>query len=226
MVLLAAPDPAHLRKLPFAWRKVSMSYRLQIAIALISCMLLSGTATAAGAGDFARPGPYIGVGFGAGWDFLEDAIEGVIPELQVGTGWSANARVGYRVTSWFAAEALYEGIYDLDMKFNDLKFAETSLHSILGNFKFILPTWRMHPYIGLGFGTQYGTFKDVAGILNTSRWDFVFRPSLGLDSYVTESWVINFEIAPSIRFADYGNIPSETTDNVSLTFSGGLQYRF
>ncbi len=42
----------------------------------------------------------------------------------------------------------------------------------------------------------------------------------------SDIWVINVEIAPSIRFADYSNIPSEMTDNFSLTVGLGLQYRF
>jgi opacity protein-like surface antigen len=180
-----------------------------------------------GTTDWSRPGWYVGGGFGAGWDFLEDLVEENFPEVEIGTGWSANARAGYRVNSWFATEVLYEGVYDLDLKVDEVKIgASTDLHSIMANFKFILPTWRMHPYLGLGFGAQYGKFDSNLNILDIERWDFVFRPALGLDSYVTENWLINLELAPSIRFADYGDIPSELTDNVTLTFSAGIQYRF
>ena len=61
---------------------------------------------------------------------------------------------------------------------------------------------------------------------DTERWDLLLRVGIGLDAYVTEHWLVNLELAPSIRFADYGNIPSTSTDNVTLTFSGGIQYRF
>jgi len=62
--------------------------------------------------------------------------------------------------------------------------------------------------------------------LDTSRWDLVLRICLGLDAYLTEHWLVNVELAPSIRFTDYGDIPSQSTDNASLTLSGGIQYRF
>ena len=62
--------------------------------------------------------------------------------------------------------------------------------------------------------------------LDANRWDLMLRFGIGLDAYVTKHWLLNLELAPSIRFTDYGNIGSESTDNVSLTFSGGIQYRF
>ena len=52
------------------------------------------------------------------------------------------------------------------------------------------------------------------------------RFGFGLDAYLTENWLLNIELAPSIRFTDWGDIGSESTDNVTLTFSGGFQYRF
>lgn len=54
----------------------------------------------------------------------------------------------------------------------------------------------------------------------------MLRTAIGLDGYITENWLLNLELAPSIRFADYSNIPSETTDNVTLTVGVGVQYRF
>ena len=179
--------------------------------------------------DYGRPGWYVGVGAGGAWDFLEDAIDeattGVV-DLN-GTG-SFNARGGYRVTSWFALEAMYEGAYRYKTKVLGLDAGDMSTHSFLANFKFILPTWRIHPYIMVGPGAQLGNYDGDGPFdyLDTKRWDFVLRTALGVDGYITENWLLNLEAAPSIRFADYGDIPSEVTDNVSLTVSLGVQYRF
>ena len=35
----------------------------------------------------------------------------------------------------------------------------------------------------------------------------MLRIGLGLDTYITENWIVNLELAPSIRFSDY--LPSE-----------------
>ena len=80
-------------------------------------------------------------------------------------------------------------------------------HSLLVNLKFIAPIWRIHPYFALGAGAQYGDF-DSSGILDDHRWDPVLRFGFGVDGYITEHWVVNLELAPGIRFKDWGNIPS------------------
>jgi len=179
--------------------------------------------------DFGRSGWYVGVGGGAAIDFLEDAIEDVTGGIvDISAAGSFNARGGYRVTSWFAFEGMYEGMYGFETDILGVNIGEANTHSIVGNFKFILPTWRVHPYIMVGPGAQYGNFdgKGIFNFLDTSRWDFVLRTAFGIDGYITENWLVNLELAPSIRFADYSRIPSETTDNVSLTVGLGVQYRF
>ena len=180
--------------------------------------------------DYGRAGWYVGVAGGAGWDFFDKAFDrATMGAVGIGAGGSFNARGGYRVNSWFALEGMYEGIYGMNLTFLGLKVADLSLHTLTPNFKFILPIWRLQPYLAIGPGAQYGQFDGVAppfSLLDTKRWDFVLRLGFGLDTYITENWIVNFEIAPSVRFRNYTNIPSELTDNVSLTFSGGVQYRF
>ena len=62
--------------------------------------------------------------------------------------------------------------------------------------------------------------------LDLRRWDFTLRFAFGIDAYITENWLVNLELAPSMRFADYGKIVSKTTDNVLLTIGAGVQYRW
>ena len=116
-----------------------------------------------------------------------------------------------------------------ETKILDQRVATFSLHSFVGNFKLIVPTWRVQPYLMVGPGAQYGNFDGkgvLFDLLDTTRWDFMLRTAIGIDGYITENWLVNLEVAPSIRFADYSRIPRETTDNVSLTVGLGVQYRF
>jgi opacity protein-like surface antigen len=227
-----------------------MLSRLAIAFALAASMVFAGTAAAQ---DWGRSGWYLGAGGGAGWDFFDQAIEDAVNKqcgsdcIDVGSGGTFNFRGGYRVTSWFAAEAMYEGMFGMSAKTATnitcnvlcnpsedipagLKVTEFDLHNFLVNAKFIAPIKRFQPYFIFGLGAQYHTNKllpDILGDLGkTSRTDFVIRPGIGLDFSITDNWVVNTEIGIPVSFRDYGNIPSATTDNVSLTLSFGVTYRF
>jgi hypothetical protein len=230
-----------------------MLSRLALALALAASLVFAGTATA---GDYGRSGWYLGAGGGAGWNFFAEAITGsannkcVDDCLQTDAGGTFNFRGGYRLTSWFAVEAMYEGMYGLtistaqDINCDDCNppldmidipqgypLVDFDMHNFLANMKFIAPIKRVQPYFILGLGAQYHTAELVPGLLlgdvgTTSRTDFVIRPGLGLDLYVTESWLINTELGVPVSFRRYSNIPSATTDNISLTVSFGLTYRF
>jgi opacity protein-like surface antigen len=194
----------------------------------IAALLLASTSWAEP--DFGRPGWYVGVGGGAAFGFLDEAIRdytnGVVDTSNAG---SFNARGGYRVASWFAFELMYEGAYGFETEVLGRKAAETNAHGVIGNLKFIVPTWRIHPYIMVGPGGQYANF-DGKGLLfdqlDTTRWDFMLRLALGVDGYITENWLVNLEIAPAIRFADYAHVPTEITDTIGMTVGLGVQYRF
>jgi hypothetical protein len=196
-----------------------------ILLALCAALL----ATPSAADEFDRPGWYAGVGGGVASNFLSEFVDDrTNGRVELPPTGSANVRGGYRLLSWLAFEALYEGAYNYDVVVAGTTVSSLSTHGLMANTKLIVPTWRLQPYLGLGVGAQYGNFDGVGPLvqLDTARWDLVLRIGLGLDSYLSEHWVVNLELAPSIRFADYGDIPSQSTDNVSLTFSGGIQYRF
>ena len=203
----------------------------------VASLVLAGTASAeAPKPDYGRSGWYVGAGGGVAWDFLSDFIAtntgGLVTES---VGGSANARVGYRVWSWFAVEAMYEGAYGVNPEILGIQAADFNTHSVLANLKFILPIWRVHPYFALGAGAQYGDFDGflnhpvvgpILDLLDRSRWDPVLRFGLGVDGYITENWLVNVELAPGIRFKDWGDLGGTSTDNITLTLSAGVQYRF
>jgi hypothetical protein len=224
--------------------------RLALAFGLAASLVFAGTATAQ---DWGRSGWYLGAGGGAGWNFFGQAAASSVNDecdgscVDTDSSGTFNFRGGYRVNSWFAAEAMYEGLYALSMKTSqglicdDLcnpsvpipggaKLTDFDLHNFLVNAKFIAPIKRFQPYFIFGLGAQYHTtalLPDIVGDLGkTSRTDFVIRPGVGLDVSLTDNWVINTEIGVPVSFRSYSNIPSATTDNVSLTLSFGLAYRF
>ena len=206
--------------------------RKSLATAIsISALVVAGTAWAeAPKSDYGRSGWYVGAGGGVAWDFLSDFVEEkTLGLVTTSAGGSANARVGYRVWSWFAVEAMYEGAYGVNPELLGVTIADFNTHSVLANLKFIAPIWRIHPYFALGIGAQYGDvdfLDDITNPFDTSRWDPVIRFGLGVDGYFTENWLVNVELAPGIRFRDWGDLGSEATDNVTLTLSAGVQYRF
>jgi opacity protein-like surface antigen len=186
-------------------------------------------ASPAAAEDWGRRGWYAGLGAGTGSDFLDSVFEeATMGVVTVGTTGSFNARGGYRLLSWLALEAMYEGVYGIPISVAGTNAASFDTHSFLANGRLILPIGRFHPYFILGLGAQYGVFDGRGSLAGAdlSRWDLGIRTGLGLDAYVTRNWLLNVELAPTIRVTDYGNIGSQITDNVSLTFSVGAQYRF
>ena len=76
--------------------------------------------------DYARSGWYLGVGGGPAFDFLDDAVQdktaGVVEFTAGGT---FNARAGYRATSWFAVELMYEGVYGLGTEVLGVELGKT-----------------------------------------------------------------------------------------------------
>ncbi len=215
-----------------AARGRATSERCALAVALGPCLLVAACLLSwplpAAAGDWDRRGWYVGVGGGAAFDFLDDYVEDQTGGLvDFAAGGSFNLRGGYRAFSWLAIEGMYEGLYDIELRILGSTVANTNFHSLVGNVKLIAPIWRTQPYLAIGPGAQSGNVRFAGSLetLNVDRWDFMLRVGFGLDAYIDEHWLLNFEIAPSVRFTDWIE-PTEATDNVSLTVSGGVQYRF
>ena len=164
-----------------------------------------------------------------------ERFEGAVDNLiDINGGGGLNVRAGYRVTSWFAAEFMYQWTTGLDAEIRgtEFNFYEFRNHSVLGNFKFVLPMWRIQPYIGIGLGAQKGDL-DFQGLTNTiglfddeKSWGFLGRPAFGIDFIASDHWVFNFELAGELALHDLSSANFSGNNFFGLSVGGGLQYRF
>ena len=219
---------------------------------------------------FDRPGFYIGVGGSYQYNVFQDRIEDVIVDaledltpppgvvignanIDIDDSGGVNALVGYRVWSFFAIELEYEWVDEYDVKgsvsgtvLGTPASASGTLYSIEGhtltaNTKWIIPFWRVQPYLLLGGGIAISdvdrgdAFSDplLGPILNQAGIDVTDgtktnaagRAGLGLDLYITKNILINAEasaVLTTLKEPDVGDID----DLNYMSFAAGLQYRF
>lgn len=174
-------------------------------------------------------------------DLLEDEVPGGSVNLSIDDSGGLSGLVGYRVASFFAAELQYEWVDEYDIKGEIGPFPNTKIYSIEGhtltaNTKWIVPFWRVQPYLLIGVGfSSWDTDRGTAGdLLNTlpdvdiedgTQTDFAGRAGVGLDVYVTENIVVNAQgqaVLSTLKKPDLGDID----DLNYVGFSAGLQYRF
>lgn len=226
---------------------------LSLASSFITIVL---SASVAGADEdpFDRPGFYVGAGgtyqYNAFASKIEEVIEDEVDDALPGANSSFdlddsagfNALVGYRVASFFAIEVQYEWVdeYDIDGS-TDVPVPESGTlytiegHTLTANTKWIIPFWRVQPYllIGGGFALSDVSNGDLANALNALGADIdegkntkpAGRAGLGLDLYVTKNIVINAQasaVVTTLKEPDIGDID----DLNYMSIAAGLQYRF
>ena len=112
------------------------------------------------------------------------------------------------------------------------------MHTLTANTKWIVPVWRVQPYLLIGVGfSSWDVDRGAVGTLlnsipstdidikNGNQTNLAGRAGLGLDLYVTENIVINAQgqaVLTTIKKPDLGDID----DLNYVGFSAGLQYRF
>ena len=205
---------------------------------------------------FDRPGFYAGVSGVYTYNFFDKQIENFLEDklgqqgsVDIGNSGGVSARVGYRAASWFAAELQYEWIapYDVDVS-GDLgpggstisgRLYDIEGHTLTVNTKWIIPFWRMQPYLLLGAGySLYDVGRGpLAAPIETADVDiqieggkqnaFAGRAGLGLDLYLTDKIVLMTEAMAMVTTKNFETPSQGAIDDLYyLAFSAGLQYRF
>ena len=205
---------------------------------------------------FDRPGFYAGVSGVYTYNFFDKQIENFLEDelgqqgsVDIGNSGGVSARVGYRAASWFAAELQYEWIapYDVDVS-GDLgpggstisgRLYDIEGHTLTVNTKWIIPFWRMQPYLLLGAGySLYDVGRGpLAAPIEIADDDiqidagkqnaFAGRAGLGLDLYLTDKIVLMTEATAMVTTKNFETPNQGAIDDLYyLAFSAGLQYRF
>jgi opacity protein-like surface antigen len=189
----------------------TLRFRIALPLVFIVLALISSQATA---DDFDRPGAYIGVnGVYAISLFQNDINElaGLDDDFNLGDSPGVNARLGYRIFSWFAVEAEYEWVQSMDLKVLDLDIGDFKPNTVTANLKFILPVWRIQPYLLMGGGVAIWDIDSP--IQNQSSTGFAGRVGLGIDTYLTKHWVFNLEATGVLNTNDID--PSKISNDIT-----------
>lgn len=174
--------------------------------------------------DFARSGPYLGVGvLGGTFTQLEDDLDegllfGEADVQDASLGFEVYG--GYRIVPNFALELEFEMLPQTEVEVLGTE-SEQRVLDVTGNGKVFLLTERVQPYLLAGAGYMNAEIEVETILSSSSETEsaFVARFGGGVDIYLTESAVLSVG-------ADY-LLPTDDLDGLDhVTYGGGLQYRF
>jgi len=204
-----------------------MGPRIKLTILIFALGLVPGMAMAEPPEDYwKRSGWYVGLNGLYGLPFMGDAIEDAIGvSTDVGSSGGLNFYGGYRVNSWFAVDAAYEWMDNMTWNVGGVKF-DYALHNWTANAKFILPMWRVQPYINLGIGAQYADLGLQGFDIDETAWAFVGRPGIGIDFWLTENLVLKTEANGMLATNALSNPAGRVNNLYYMSVGGGFQYRF
>jgi opacity protein-like surface antigen len=223
-----------------------------LALVTIFLIISAPVAVFAGEGSYSRSGVYVGI---SGVyqnnifenrleDLLQDALSPVPVSLSIEDSGGLGAVLGYRLASFFAAELQYEWVdaYSVSAVVTDFvsgKIFSLSGHTLTANTKFILPIWRIQPYVLLGIG--FSSWEADRGPLAPEiealdpEIDFDFdsgkqfglagRAGVGVDLYITRNLLLNAQgqvLLTTLKKPGLADIDGYNY----LGFTAGLQYRF
>ena len=173
------------------------------------------SATAADEEDpvYARSGPYVQA-------YATYAIENFQNEFPNGykldDAAGISGRVGYRIDRYFSVEAEFQWIDSFDVSGVDRGDLDT-FAGTLNAKAYLLPS-RFQPFLVMGIGAVH--FDLDTNLLSEDSTSFLFKGGGGFDVYVTEHFVLGFEVTYSVT--DGGDFD----DFEWTTVGAGLQYRF
>lgn len=163
--------------------------------------------------DYARTGPYLGVGTLYAVELFDDAVANT--GVRTDNSWGFHLKGGWRLHPNLALELRYDWMHEFDL---DPGFIDAWL--LTGNVKGYILTGRFQPYalVGMGYLAANGSGGNNPGAAHVGD-DFALRFGAGMDAYVTEHIVLGPEIAYVLPTGD-------AQDLDMLTVSLGAAYRF
>ncbi len=202
---------------------------------LLACML-PGLAAAQEPNDFDRTGGYLGLGgtyafhWFAGRSFDRNLGGQGVQVISSSSG-GLNARAGYRVNPWFAAEVEYEWVDGFTNKIAGVNVATLTSHQLTINGKFIYSDWgRLQPYGLVGVGLSIWEASDRTGRgsgLEATSAGLAGRVGFGLDAYVNEDFLVNLGLDMALSTTRIDNSVDGALKNLFyVPIQLGLQYRF
>lgn len=203
---------------------------LCVASIVLWAVLAAASARAADP-EFARSGPYVGVGGTYAFNLLESSFDDVFgDEVDVDDTWGGNARVGYRAFSWLAAEVEYEYLDNFEVSADSIHLADLRAQTITANVRFIVPIQRFQPYLRLGAGATLFTLSDndVPG-LEVDHSSFAGRIGVGFDVYATRNIVLGLGADVVLTDAEVKDPVFSGDTSSSLSYVAvqlGFDYRF
>lgn len=216
-----------------------MKTRMRI---LVSGLWLALGLPGAGLGEeleTARSGPYLGVAVGGaipvfdGQHFFGQPVN--LASVQNKDTLALNARLGWRLLPFLAAEVQYEWTDEFRMRTLGATCAKVRGQIVTGNLKLIAPLDTVQPYLlaGVGAGHYDLDISEIQTSAFTScaiqngygpsqkKWEMAGRFGGGFDFYITRGILMNFEAA-SVYSDD--KFLGKRWPYVTLT--AGIQYRF
>jgi opacity protein-like surface antigen len=206
--------------------------RPQTGLCVALLLLLPGSAAAEA--DYARPGPYLGVGgtYAFRWvpgDFDDDL--GLGATVRADNTFGLNTRVGYRASRWLAAELEYEWLDGFDVEVEGDGGFTLASHAVTANGKLLYPGWgRFQPWLLVGVGVSIYEAQDRSGLANgldSTSVGFAARMGFGLDAYLTENWLLNLGAEGFLDTTQIDNSIGGDLDQFwYVPVQLGIQYRF
>lgn len=206
--------------------------RKPLCVASIALLAVLAAASARAADpEFARSGPYVGVGGTYAFNLLESSFDDLFgDDVDVDDTWGGNARVGYRAFSWLAGEVEYEYLDNFEVSAGSVHLADLRAQTITANVRFIVPIKRFQPYLRLGAGATLFSLSDndVPG-LDVDHSSFAGRIGVGFDVYATRSIVLGVGADVVLTDAEVKDPTFSGDTSSSLSYVAvqvGVDYRF
>ena len=205
-----------------------MSLKHRAGLLAILLVVLPGIASGDDDEGFSYSGFYVGVGGSYVTDTFEDDLSdalGVATDIK--ESWGVNAVLGYRILPFLAAEFEDEWIDEFDIKVLGINALSLEAQAFTANLKWLVPTWRIQPYLLTGVGVTRWKLTDKLGLgISETSTDFAGRLGAGLDVYITKHILVTAGASAVLSATDFSVAGQDVEPIFYVGGQAGIQYRF